>query len=891
MTRWRPALRMARRDLWTHKGRSLLMLILVALPVFVAVAVAQFHHNLEWDGEQAARAEIGGADAAIEVTPYNGVQVTYWPSLSWMPLGKNGEAVRGERVPKVQRDASEVDLSALLPKGTRIIDGLGYGEVTLDTGGTANVKVIDASDPMAEGLAGVSAGSAPTGPDEVALAANAAKALHLLDEDGAPQPEARLHLIDGTALKVVGVIDSREGQSFGGGVEMLAAPSSIMATRGVFSEPTDSTTSYRYLVDLPDTSVASLHELAASLAADGVAILPRDVFFHPQAWNVQNHSSGPVDATALAIGALVVLFGLIEVVLLVGSAFAVGARRQVRDLGLVAANGGAAGDVRTVLLAQGLVLGVGASVLGALMGLLAFRLGVPMYEVMAHRRVWAQDIDWLSVTGLTLLGATTGLIAALAPAWSISRVSVVDALSGRFAVDEKELRTHRPAVAIALFGLVVLVASGWWTAAEFAERADTSTYDVGYEVPPSPIPLVVGAIGLLLLIGGVTWTAPHVVRRVASGSRFLSVSGRFALREASRHRFRTAASAVTLMITVAGMLFAGFAVQAASAQVARDTSSFGPRWMSVWLGPEGPDPAADAQRVTSVVDAIHDQLGDAQTLVSYLPSLPDKPDYVPFLGTGDAPDPGVHVVDQDALVQLVEADADILDVFADGGIITTSPDAVKDGRVHVAVDPPGKKHDETWKVAAIYAEPTELGSGLDMPGSWMSEATAADLGFVVTPTTVTVVAERDITSEELDALAVQGITGSSVVRELERVGLIRFAALGAAGLLTLLVVGIAIALASAEGRADQATMAAVGAGPRQRRRVGAMHGMFIGLVGALLGAVIGIPAGAALMQVDGASGTSIPWLLLLGLLLVPSLAWVAGWLATSTRLTMVRRAD
>ena len=508
--------------------------------------------------------------------------------------------------------------------------------------------------------------------------------------------------------------------------------------------------------------------------------MPRDVFFHPQAWDVQNHASGPVDATALAIGALVLLFGLVEVVLLVGSAFAVGARRQVRDLGLVAANGGAAGDVRTVLLAQGLVLGVGASVLGALMGLLAFHLGVPMYEVMAHRRVWAQDIDWLSVTGLTLLGATTGLIAALAPAWSISRMSVVDALSGRFAVDEKELRTHRPAVAIALLGLVVLVASGWWTAAEFAERADTSTYDVGYEVPPSPIPLVVGAVGLLLLIGGVTWVAPHVVRRVASGSRFLSVSGRFALREASRHRFRTAASAVTLMITVAGMLFAGFAVQAASAQVARDTSSFGPRWMSVWLGPEGPDPAADAQRVNSVVDAIHDQLGDAQTLVSYLPSLPDKPDYVPFLGTGDAPDPGVHVVDQDALVQLVEADGDILDVFAHGGIVTTSPDAVQDGRVHVAVDPPGKKHDETWNVAAIYAEPTELGSGLDMPGSWMSEATAADLGFVATPTTVTVVADRDITVEGSDALAVQGITGSSVVRELERVGLVRFAALGAA---------------------------------------------------------------------------------------------------------------
>lgn len=70
-----------------------------------------------------------------------------------------------------------------------------------------------------------------------------------------------------------------------------------------------------------------------------------------------------------------------------------------------------------------------------------------------------------------------------------------------------------------------------------------------------------------------------------------------------------------------------------------------------------------------------------------------------------------------------------------------------------------------------------------------------------------------------------------------------------------------------------------------------MHGMFIGVVGALLGTVVGLPAGAALMQVDGAPGTPMPWLMLLAVPLIPLLAWAAGWVATPTRLTLVRRTD
>jgi hypothetical protein len=72
--------------------------------------------------------------------------------------------------------------------------------------------------------------------------------------------------------------------------------------------------------------------------------------------------------------------------------------------------------------------------------------------------------------------------------------------------------------------------------------------------------------------------------------------------------------------------------------------------------------------------------------------------------------------------------------------------------------------------------------------------------------------------------------------------------------------------------------------------MGAMHGLFLGLVGAALGVAVGVPAGAALTQVDGLPGVDVPWLATAGTMLVVLLAApVAGWLVTPSRLRLTRR--
>ena len=70
----------------------------------------------------------------------------------------------------------------------------------------------------------------------------------------------------------------------------------------------------------------------------------------------------------VAVLALVVAMALLEVVLLAGPAFAVGARRQQRALALMAASGAEPPHLRRVVMASGVVLGTAAVVLGSAAG-------------------------------------------------------------------------------------------------------------------------------------------------------------------------------------------------------------------------------------------------------------------------------------------------------------------------------------------------------------------------------------------------------------------------------------------------------------------------------------------------------------------------------------------
>ncbi|HET6743295.1 MAG TPA: FtsX-like permease family protein, partial [Kribbella sp.] len=109
---------------------------------------------------------------------------------------------------------------------------------------------------------------------------------------------------------------------------------------------------------------------------------------------------------------------------------------------------------------------------------------------------------------------------------------------------------------------------------------------------------------------------------------------------------------------------------------------------------------------------------------------------------------------------------------------------------------------------------------------------------------------------------------------------------------TLLGVAMSVALSMSEGRADFATLAAVGAPPRLRRALAAAQGWFLGQLGCVLGLVVGALYGFTAHTVVGSPTVVVPWAVIAGIaVLVPIFAGVVPYVVTRSRLEMVRRAD
>src|SRR3954453_22572609 len=113
----------------------------------------------------------------------------------------------------------------------------------------------------------------------------------------------------------------------------------------------------------------------------------------------------------------------------------------------------------------------------------------------------------------------------------------------------------------------------------------------------------------------------------------------------------------------------------------------------------------------------------------------------------------------------------------------------------------------------------------------------------------------------------------------------------AAAFITLAGAAISIVLSAAEGRADLATLAAVGAAPRRRRALAPGQALLIAGAGWALGGLLGTFVAFTVRATSGAPGFVVPWLNLAATAVaVPLLATAVAALFTPSRLALVRRA-
>ena len=905
---WRPALRIARRVVRRNLGRSLLVASLVAVPVAGATLVDGLFRTFE-DPEREAYEAMGDADALIDVTGFTSLGDEYFPSI-WSSVGSGGSE---------ERDPADIDLAATLPAGTELVPApLRYFEVRLDRGDASayvNTTVAELGHELSDHRARLVAGRWPAGRDEALVSRPLAERLDLLD---GPQLRAGATVTfgDGPTVSVTGIgidpFDTKSEIVFAGlgsaTAEHVADPESASAMFQLWDG------SESYLAVFPGGTDAAT--LWPPLATQGIALVPRDAVLHPERYERFVDPSIYMNAEALATAGLVALIvglGLLEVVLLAGAAFAVGARRQVRDLGLVASNGGTARHVRRIVLAQGLVLGMLGAVIGLLVGVALTIGGQPLWERVSGTLIEGWRFGTTEIAIAAGVGMLSGVAAAVVPARGAARMRPIDALARRFRATP--LETHVPKVGLALvaLGSAGALAFSRVSAAElddYAARIEAAQGSgVWVEQPDVTQYVALQLFGAVLAVAGLILVISPLIAVVARRMRRWPVSARFAGRDAARHRHRTTPAVAAIMIVVAGA--SGVAIGLTGTE----------RVNELRYAPNLPENIMHVAPMVSARTADSDALLDrAEDLAAMLPGSTVIPIRHPIAVEGPWGLDPAHVWPPEEWWEQCVDDCEVqggplyvggpevyeamlgqqpsqavLQALSDGAAVVLDSDVQRqDGSISVT----GWDDDGETELARLPAMPVDYEGTYyqSMPGGFVSDETAADHGLDVVVFGAYLPYDEAASDDEIDA-AIGAAEDLGFLVYVERgcthCGVppgVFLALVGGTALVTLVGVGVTVALAAVEGRADLATMAAVGASPRRRRAIAGWQALVVGGLGTVLGLALGGFYAYLIWPAIGAPDFTVPWLTI-GLIgvAVPLLAVLVAVVFTPSRLPVIRR--
>lgn len=526
---WRAALRIARRDALRAKGRSALVVAMIALPVLGVTAADITYRSAEPTKAEQLTAAMGTADAVFSDPGLGGGPIHQMPTAdSYGPAGTDDSGGSGGTAGSPSGPA---DLKAALPAGARALTQQNVLSTVTTTYGikTTEVTELDTADPMVGGMINLVRGAYPKTSSEMVASDAFLKS-------------AGLHVGSHTTVRGVD-----KTFTITGAVEVpTSLKGSFLYVRpGALIEPWQRAAAADHTLTPPVPEDGSLFVEAAGasgvswrdvLAANkrGVLVESRSVVLDPPPDSEVpgaadfggSGSGGGFELTASL--ATVVAMAMLEIVLLAGPAFAVGARRSRRQLGLVGTCGGDRRHIRAVVLAGGAVLGGAGAVAGTAAGLILTVALRPLIEGWAGRRFGSIAIHPGELLGIAAIGLVTGVLAALAPAVVAGRQPVVESLTGRRGVrHSSRVMPVLGVIAIVLGGAVAAVGG-------LKGRA------------------VLVAVGSVVAELGVLACIPVIVGSLGRLGRFFPLSPRLALRDAARNRGRTAPAVAAVMAAVAG---------------------------------------------------------------------------------------------------------------------------------------------------------------------------------------------------------------------------------------------------------------------------------------------------------------------------------------------------
>ncbi|GAB7042569.1 hypothetical protein JCM9533A_64190 [Catenuloplanes niger JCM 9533] len=889
------ALRISRREMRRAKGRSALVVAMIAVPVCALGYAAASYDMLTLTPPETATRTLGAADALL-LPRLDEPIVQGADGEQWMPAAadSSGDGRTG---------MTEAEALDVLPAGSRVVPmSFGGAEFRTATGGLAPAETaqLDLADPIFEGMIELLDGRAPSAPGEVAMS-EAARARF------GDTIESRER---DRSWTVVGTMEFHADLG-----EFLVFPP------GTFPEP-GVEGSGQWLADTPEpidwVQVNQINRRGVAVTSRAVLLDPPDPSITALPWD----GSAPPER-GLNIVTVVSGLAMLEIILLAGPAFAVGARRRQRSLALVAANGGTRAHLRRIVLADGLTLGFTGAVVGVVAAVLLAVLARPAAEeLVAGARFGGYRFNLPMLAGIVLLAVVTGLLAATVPAFTAARADVVAAFTGRRGVVRSKRRWL-------ITGLVLTAAGAAVTALGPQDSADWGAQRI--------------VAGLVLAQLGLVLCTPSLVGLIARLGGVLPPAPRIALRDTARNRSSSAPAVSAVMAAVAGTVAIGvYLVSTAEKDEAGYLAGLPRGYVGVDYENyrDDYDPASE-DRARAAVERLLP--GAAVTEISAAgcadPATYENCNLVAIRPPatrcpGDEREPATReqvlalaedprcertwhfsgptfrdaVGGRETLVALTGASGPDLDravaVLDRGGVVVGDPSLLDDGMALLQVlrTRPGADEAESREIAVPgYL----LESGRFGAGTVLSPEVVRQAGLGTAPAGLVVAAGTAPDVGELDRLNLALAEAGSGTAFVERgpagdESPMLWLLAAASTLITLGAAGIATGLAAADGRADLSTLAAIGAAPRVRRLLTLSQSGVIAGLGSLLGVAAGIGSAFAVLAArnQAIAGAwplvplyplSVPWANLGLILVVPLVAMLGAGLLTRSRLPIERR--
>ena len=682
--------------------------------------------------------------------------------------------------------------------------------------------------PAGHGLEGLSitAGHAPHGPDEVVLDASTAdRAGYYLGE--------KVHIVTAADQAVldpvlVGIADFEHGGSLNGAT---LAMWDVPTAQKLFLDGKDAYSSY-WVTAADGVSQAGLRDQVARVLPDGLTATTGDAA-------ADKSASQLLDAISFLRTFLLIFAGIALVVgaFLIVNTFSILVAQRSRELALLRALGASRRQVGRSVLFEAFVLGVVGSTIG---------LGLGVLLAMGIRALFANF--GLDLSGQPLVFATRTIIAAYAvgvvvtvtaawlPARRTGRIAPVQALRDDVALPESTIWRR-------LVAGVVLVVAG---AAAMALGLFTDVRHGGF---------FVGG-GVLAVLLGVSAAAPVIARpflalaRLAYARTFGAV-GNLAGQNSLRNPRRTTATASALMIGLA--LACTMAIVGDSAKSSVDQqieeSFVGDYVVSSAFGqPFSPAIADEIQDVPGVTEVVRQRFqparidGDREFLAGVNPEAID----------------GLH------LTMTRGTTADLAD---DTVLLDADWARDHDHRVgsELVVDVPSGK--QTYRVAGTFDDTSTMFASVLLTNAALQQAgypRSDNQLIVMAHDRVGLKNDLDAVVADLPVVTVNDEAGFAEEQRkpIDQMVLMIFALLGLALVIAVLGIVNTLALSVIERTREVGLLRAIGLSRAQLRRMITLESVVIAALGAVLGVLLGLGFGIALMYAlrdQGLEVISVPW--------------------------------